>query len=491
MPKTKTKIWNIEVRKPGDSFARFEQSPLRYAFAKPELYEYLESKGIGYAIRLPVQEAAGWFCEPDGKVDSIREWYYHGSRRTWRNSRVRQLDLGNSGLSMTPQVRPGRLILVSVSIIIVIGLLILARGALFPFVLSGALAYLLLPLVRTLEKWMPWKNRWPAANRVLAVLLIYIIALFVIAGALALILPPVFRQGQDFVESVPELYAGARTTVEGWAEAYTDRIPESLRGQIEKSFGSGSFTLIQAAQRVLAKAIGGVFNAITTVIGLAIVPIFLFYLLKDREAAVERIFSILPASAQVHARNVMAIVNRVLGAYIRAQLTLGIFVGLLVFLGQFALGTKYSVLLGVIAGLTELVPVIGPLLGAIPGVLVALATSPEDIVWVILLYVAVQLVENAFLAPRVQSHAVNIHPMIIMILIVIGSEAAGLWGVIIAIPLAAVARDVFKYFYQEWSEQPVFASEEVPQMSPAVQESTVPPVDSLDDGLGPPESSGQ
>jgi predicted PurR-regulated permease PerM len=187
-----------------------------------------------------------------------------------------------------------------------------------------------------------------------------------------------------------------------------------------------------------------------------------FYLLKDREAAVGGFYSLLPADARRHARNVVAIANDVLGAYIRAQLTLGVIVGAVVFLGLFALGIRFAALLGLIAGVFELIPIIGPLLGAIPGVLVALATSPADVLWVILLYAGVQLVENWVLVPRIQGRAVDIHPAIVMLLLVISSEVAGLWGVVVAVPLAAVARDVFLYFLHEWSEAPPEPPDETP-----------------------------
>ena len=97
--------------------------------------------------------------------------------------------------------------------------------------------------------------------------------------------------------------------------------------------------------------------------------------------------------------------------------------GVLVFIGLLLLGIKFSVLLGLIAGVTELVPVIGPLLGAVPGVLVTLATSPGDLLWVILLYVVVQLLENALLVPRIRSQAVDIHPAIIMVILVVSRSA--------------------------------------------------------------------
>ena len=280
---------------------------------------------------------------------------------------------------------------------------------------------------------------------------IFVVAIGVVVGALAIIIPPAVSQGNEFIDDIPELFASARNTIEGWNEQYTDRVPEDVRADIEKSLKSSSDVLIGAARTVVSRTLGAVMNTVTTVIGLAIVPFMIFYLLKDREAAVEGFYSLLPADAQRHTRNVTAIVNRVLGAYIRAQLTLGLVVGLLVFLGLFALGIKFSVLLAIVAGIFELVPVIGPLLGAIPGILVTLATSPGDIAWVVLLYVVIQLVENALLVPRLQSQAVDIHPAVIMVILVIGSEAAGLFGVILAVPLAAVARDVFKPIFPRWN----------------------------------------
>ena len=170
----------------------------------------------------------------------------------------------------------------------------------------------------------------------------------------------------------------------------------------------------------------------------------------------------MPPNAQRHAKNVTTIANDVLGAYVRAQLTLGVVVGAVVFVGLFALGIRFAALLGLIAGVFELIPIIGPLLGAIPGILVALATSPGDLLWVVLLYTGVQLVENAVLVPRIQGRAVDIHPAIIMLLLVISSEVAGLWGVIVAVPLAAVTRDVFLYFLHEWSEEPAGPPDETP-----------------------------
>ncbi len=363
-------------------------------------------------------------------------------------------------MTIRQQAKRNRLVLVGLAMFLAVALVVLARGAMFPFILSGALTYLLYPVVRGLENAMPWRERWPGPSRLAAIAVIYLAAIAVAAGAVALIVPPAFREATEFVDSVPELFAGARETIEGWNEAYTDRVPEDLREQIESSLASSGDILVGAVRAVLSKTTGAVSNTVSAVIGLAVVPFLVFYLLKDREAAIGGFYRLLPPNAQRHAKNVTTIVNDVLGAYVRAQLTLGFVVGAVVFVGLFALGIRFAALLGLIAGVFELIPIIGPLLGAIPGILVALATSPDDLLWVVLLYTGVQLVENVVLVPRIQGRAVDIHPAIIMLLLVVSSEVAGLWGVIVAVPLAAVARDVFLYFLHEWSEEPAGAPDE-------------------------------
>ena len=357
-------------------------------------------------------------------------------------------------MTMSTQARRNRLVLVAVGVGIVAALVVLARGALFPFILTGILAYILYPIVSAVESRMPGRRRWPDLSRIVAIWLIFLLGLAVLAGILALVVPPTLGQAADFIDEVPDYYGRARAAIEDWNAEYIERVPEDVRMQIEEYAASSGSILISAARTVVLRTLGAVTNVVSTVIGVAVVPFLLFYLLKDRENAVSGIYSLMPPEARRHAVNVVAIVNRVFGAYIRAQLTLGVIVGLVVSLGLFLLGIKFSMLLGIVAGVTELIPIIGPLLGAIPGVFVTLATAPEKVLWVVLLYAGVQAVENVLLVPRIQGHAVGVNPAIIMVALMVGSEAAGLWGVFLAVPVTAVGRDIFNYFHAEWSKPP-------------------------------------
>lgn len=357
----------------------------------------------------------------------------------------------DSKINANSKLRRNRLLLVISGLVILVVLVIMARGALLPLAVSAILAYLLFPAVRILENNFPWNQKWPHGTRIGSITVIYFLALTILAGSLAVVVPPAFKQASEFINEIPVLFEDARQTVENWNNWYTDKIPADVRIQIEEILEDQGAILIDAGQSVIGKTLGTVTNTFTTVIGLAIVPFMLFYLLKDRETATKEIYAIMPSESQKHAKNIVDITNRVLGSYIRAQLTLGVIVGTVVSVGLYFLGIKFSVLLGLVAGVTELIPVIGPLLGAVPGILVTLASSPEKILWVLSLYVGIQLIENTLLVPRIQGHAVQMHPIIIMLVLVVGSEAAGLFGVIISVPLAAVSRDVFKYFYKEWS----------------------------------------
>ena len=364
---------------------------------------------------------------------------------------------------MSNAARRNRFILIAVGTLVIAVLLYVARGALFPFILAGLLAYLLIPVVRLLERITPWRERWPKVSRLGAILFINVVAAALLIGFLATVIPLAVRETSHFIEGIPDLYNSARETLESLNDEYTRRVPENVRAEIQEAMEGVSGVVVSAAQGVLLRTAAGVQHTLSFVIALAIMPIFLFYLLKDQEELSEGFFAILHPSLRRHVRNVLAIADRTVGAYLRGQLILGVFVGVLVFAGLTVMGIPFAVLLGIISGVTELLPVIGPILGAIPGLLVTLANSPEKFVWVLILYVAVQQIENTLLVPRIQGDAVNLHPAVVMVVLIVGSEVAGIWGMVVAVPLAGVARDVFVYFLNEWKIEEVAPPVEAPE----------------------------
>ena len=361
--------------------------------------------------------------------------------------------------------------LVIAALLLIAFILYMARGALFPFIISIVLAELLYPVVVFLEERMPGHDRMPGVTRIVSILTIYVGFAAVVAGILYLTIPPLFAESQEFIETFPEFYERARSTAEGWSHDFTERVPVEVRMEIEEAVAAGGNVLANAGRGIIQRTVSGVANAVTLVIGLAIVPFFLFYILKDREDVVGGVYPMMSERGRNHTRNVIFMVNRVIGSYVRAQLLSATIVGVLVFVGLSILGIKFAAILGLVAGLFGLIPIIGPVLGAVPGLLVTLASSPSQVIWVALVYVIVQLVENNVISPRIHGRAVRLNPAIIMATLVVASEVAGLWGVIVGVPIVAAARDVFVYFYKEWDsgtteDTPIAEGESEPEPAP-------------------------
>ena len=140
--------------------------------------------------------------------------------------------------------------------------------------------------------------------------------------------------------------------------------------------------------------------------------------------------------------------DNVLGRYIRAQLLLGLVVATLVFTGLTILGIKLAPALAIIAGVTELIPTVGPWIGGAVGVIVTLAVAPDKVFWVVVVYLSVQMLENMLLVPRIQGGLLRINPGILIFLLVLGAYLAGIWGMLLVAPLTATIVEIYKYVRQ-------------------------------------------
>lgn len=342
------------------------------------------------------------------------------------------------------------ILLVGTGLLLLLGLY-LARSALFPFIISIVLAQLLHPAVDWLERHAPLREKHPSLVRIVTILVIYVAFIAVVGAFIYFAVRPLFGEARELLNDLPDLYGRARATLEGWATEYTNRVPDEVRARIEGMVASGGNVMISALLGVIGRTISGVSNAITLIIGFAIAPFFMFYLLKDRDGVVGGALSVLSPRAQTHTLNVLKIVNNVIGAYVRAQTLSASVVFVLVFIGLLVAGVSYPLVLAAIAGLFGLIPIVGAILGGVPAVLVALDKSPETAIGVAIWYFLVQLFESNIVAPRVHGAAVKLHPAIVMIVIVCASEIAGLWGAVVGVPVTAATRDVFLYFHREWS----------------------------------------
>ncbi len=337
------------------------------------------------------------------------------------------------------------LILFILGFVIVFWLLYAFRSVIFPFILGLALVYLLQPLVSWVERKLPYEGRWLRAKRILIILVIFTVILGLVALLSIYLITVVVHSFLVLLNNVPEYISEGLETLQEWAESIRHQFPSGMQQQVDEFIVDVGTALGNAIQDVFMRGLAFIPTTFTLILGFVSLPIFIFYLLKDSRKISEGFYSIFSPAVAVHARKIIQIIKDVLGRYIRAQLLLGLAVASLVFLGLFIMDIELAPALAVFAGLTELIPILGPWIGGAVGVLVALATAPEKTLWVAFLYFIVQQFENIFLVPRIQGGQLRINPAFLMVLLVLGAYIAGIWGILLAAPLTATIVEIYKY----------------------------------------------
>ena len=352
--------------------------------------------------------------------------------------------------------RHWRLAALVLGIALFIWLVYLIRGFLLPFAIGLVLAYLLMPLVRWLEKRLPPRKKWPGFRRVLAVVIVFILLICLISGFLYLLVSAVINATLTLIDNTPLFISDAFNRVQQWLDGIISTLPPDMQQDIRDAFSSGGMSVGTAIRDALLGSFSAIPAAFNVILGFAVLPFFLFYILKDSERFKNDLNSAFPPNAARHARNVMRIIEQVLGRYIKSQLLLGLVVGVVSYLGLLLLGVPYAVALAILAGVCEMIPTLGPWISGAVAVVVSLAVAPDKVLWVALLYLGIQLLENNLLVPKIQSAFLRIHPAIMIVLLVFGAYIAGIWGIIFIGPLTATLVAIYNYIHDCYTCQEEF-----------------------------------
>ncbi|MGZ3587529.1 MAG: AI-2E family transporter [Candidatus Limnocylindrales bacterium] len=334
--------------------------------------------------------------------------------------------------------------------------LLLGAEAIPPFVIGLLLVYLLDPAVSALaRRGLP---RW------LGVLLLYLLVAAILIAAIALVIPPLARQLAAFVAALPGYGQKLQELAQQLNQIYEQLdLPPAIRDMVDRAVANLIKNGGQLDLSSLLPLAGTLAGQLARLIAYVIVPVWAFFLLKDRDRLLESLGRSVPEDWRADTWAVLAIIERTIGRWIRGQLLLGLVVGLATFVGLLILGvlvdpvfTGFAVLLGVIAGVLELVPIIGPIISMVPTLVLALSTGRwEAIVAVVLLYVIVQQTENTLLVPVIQGGAIDLHPAVVLFALIMGGAIAGLLGAILALPITAAARDVYRYLFRRAGPPPM------------------------------------
>lgn len=309
-------------------------------------------------------------------------------------------------------------VLISISAVIMLYYL---RDIIFILFLAILITLIIVPAVDYLES--------RDIPRIVAAMLIFALIFLFFGSLIFVIAPPLAKQLSQLSLIIPQFLAKNSFIIDGTL------LKSELYGPLQD-------VLIEASgyfRNITSSFFAGIFNVLGGFMSALLTIVISFYLIIEEKGIERFVREVIPKKFQERSLKVIKKVQIKLGKWVLGQLTLGFIVGIMSYVGLSLLGiTEYALVLALIAGMLELVPYIGPILSAIPAIVIALTISMNHAFMTLVLYFFIQQFENYLIVPKVMEKSVNLHPIVIIIVIIIGEKIAGITGAILAVPVAAI-----------------------------------------------------
>ena len=330
------------------------------------------------------------------------------------------------------------------------------RQIITPFLIAFIIAYALDPLVDKLEKW-----RLPRTTAII----FFLLFILIILSLTGMVLFPVIKlQIEKLAGDMPNYTKTVQQWFSPMLENVTKEDPARVKEAISnlmKNFGDIPLKLFSSTTSLLWSGFSGLLNFIITVINLIIIPISCFYLLKDIDPIKEKIKALIPPDYKETVFDLTKETNEVLGGFIRGQLTVAMILAAFYSVGLLIIGTPMSLVIGIVAGLANIVPYLGLLIGLIPAVLLTLLQFHDaaHLLGVLLVFGIAQALEGMVITPRIVGDKIGLHPVIIMLAILVGGRFFGFMGILLAVPTAAVLNVFLKRGIEKYKTSSIFLQE--------------------------------
>ncbi|MDU1043930.1 MULTISPECIES: AI-2E family transporter [Peptoniphilus] len=349
-------------------------------------------------------------------------------------------------------------ILIFYSIIVIFKKFSILGYTLSCVIIAVIFAYIIDPLVNYLER--------KGIKRQFGVIIVYITVILIFAVLIISVIPKTINEISNLLTSLPDMvdtltknvngsmseffakfnvelpdnfidvYKKSNPKVEGNVETpeIVSNILDSITKAVNKLVGNMQESLMKSASNLLSKLYG----LVTGAFRLLLVLIFSFYFSVDKEKFTLKLKKAIPNK---HRKDVTYLATRIdtaLQQFIRGRLLMAIFVGVLTMIYLLILRVDFAIIIGLITCVADIIPYIGPFLGCAPAVLFAFMDSPIKALWVLILFVLIQWVENNILAPKLIGNSTGLSPLIVLISIIIGGGLFGVWGMVISVPITSI-----------------------------------------------------
>ncbi|MGI8314713.1 AI-2E family transporter [Halobacillus mangrovi] len=305
----------------------------------------------------------------------------------------------------------------------------------YPFLIAGFLFYLIRPLIGALSK----IKFFP---KPVAILLVFAGIAGVIYAGVNLLADTVKEQITNISNLPQKLKDTAKEAEKQIEEKDMGMLSTDALSQRVNSFFSD---FIQTISDNASQILSGIAGATTVLI---IVPVVLFFLLKDGHKLIPFLRKAFPRRFKVEVENLLKDVDKTLSAYLIGQVTVAFVDGVLAYIGFLIIGLDYALVLSMFIVVTAIIPFFGPIIGTIPAFVVALMQDPAMALYVVIIIIVVQQLEGNLVAPLVLGNRLHLHPLTIILLIIVAAPLFGFIGMVIIVPLYAVVKMVLKDLYK-------------------------------------------
>ncbi len=330
-------------------------------------------------------------------------------------------------------------------------LLVQLTPVLAPFLVAALLAYLSNPIVEKLSQ--DGKYKIP---RTLSVMMVFVFISLLAMLALVYLIPILQNQINDLIEMIPALMIWLQETFIPKLQAFVgiefaEADLQFLRNQITEHWSKASNTLAFLTKWLFASGM----TAIQWVINLFLIFVVTFYLLRDWHACIKASQNILPKSIRSKTIHFCHEADKVMGSFLKGQLSVMLGLGLIYTIGLSLIGLKFSALLGISAGVLSIVPYLGTVVGIVSALLVAIMQSSDLslLIWVSVVFGVGQVIESVILTPMLVGDKLGLHPVFVIFAVLAGGQLLGMVGVLMAIPVAAILVVLLREPILEWANR--------------------------------------
>ena len=314
---------------------------------------------------------------------------------------------------------------------------LMVRTITLSILVAAMLAYFLNPMVKSVRKRLKISDNLAILTVFLIVILIFLILGFTV-------FPKTISDIKNLIIKFPEYYKQTLESINDFFNQYelfkginldNELIIDNISKIYKKQTANAGNLLVNSAK-----------NVMSFVFSLVLTPIFAFYFLKDKDKIKEKFKAMIPEARKERLIRLFSNIHNDMTKYIIGKIKMAIFVGFATFIMLLALGVEFSFVIGIITCVADIVPYVGPLMGLIPAFVFAFIDSPIKALWIFVLYILIQWVENNIVGPKILSNETGFHPIVVLFLLILGAALFGFLGMILAVPIALVIKTVYNEY---------------------------------------------